>query len=607
MPATFARLREALDGAQRPLFYLAIPPSLFGPVVEFLGSSGCAAGARVVVEKPFGRDLASAKALNRDAAQGVRRRARSSASTISSARSRCRTCCTSASRIPSSSRSGIATTSRACRSRWRRRSALEGRGKFYEEVGAIRDVVQNHLLEVVASLAMDPPVGYWGEAQRDERIKVLRAISPFTGTSLVRGQFRGYREEPGVAPDSEVETYAAMQLHLNSWRWQGVPFFIRAGKCLPVTATEVMVILKAPPQQVFDEPVPPQSNYFRFRLGPDEVAIAVGARTKSPGERMAGEEVELYVCNASRRGARGLRAAHRRRDDRRRDAVRARGQCRGGVGHCRRDHPSWRGGVPLRARDLGAARGGPHGGAPRRLVQPAGLRQRPAGLSAMQLVVAPTPEQAAALAARHVAGALRRAVTTRAIATVALSGGSSPIPFLTELARQPLPWESVHVYQVDERVAPRGDPARNLTALEAALCGEGPLPPAHLHALPVDSPDLQAAAGAYGRELEERAGLDVVHLGLGTDGHIASLFPGDPALETAARSVAVVGPHAGYRRLTLTLPVINAARDVVWFVTGAAKRAVLAALVAGDARLPASRVATDRAHVFADKAAAPAG
>jgi glucose-6-phosphate 1-dehydrogenase len=174
---------------------------------------------------------------------------------------------------------------------------VEGRGRFYEEVGAIRDVVQNHLLEVVASLAMEPPVGYWGEAQRDERIKVLRAISPFTGQSLVRGQVKGYRDEPGVAPDSEVETFAAMQVHLNSWRWQGVPFFIRTGKYLPVTATEVMVSLKAPPQQVFDEPIPYRSNYFRFRLGPDQVAIALGARTKTPGERMAGEEIELYVAN----------------------------------------------------------------------------------------------------------------------------------------------------------------------------------------------------------------------------------------------------------------------------------------------------------------------
>jgi glucose-6-phosphate 1-dehydrogenase len=144
---------------------------------------------------------------------------------------------------------------------------------------------------------MEPPVGYWGEAQRDERIKVLRAISPFTGQSLVRGQVKGYRDEPGVAPDSEVETFAAMQVHLNSWRWQGVPFFIRTGKYLPVTATEVMVSLKAPPQQVFEEPIPYQSNYFRFRLGPDQVAIALGARTKTPGERMAGEEVELYVAN----------------------------------------------------------------------------------------------------------------------------------------------------------------------------------------------------------------------------------------------------------------------------------------------------------------------
>ena len=166
---------------------------------------------------------------------------------------------------------------------------VEGRGAFYEEVGAVRDVVQNHLLQVVANLAMEPPSGIDSEALRDEKVKVFRAIRPLTGRSLVRGQYQGYRQEPGVAADSEVETYVAMELHLDSWRWQGVPFFIRAGKRLPATATEVMVELRRPPQNVFREPTPPHTNYFRFGLGPGQVSIAAGALSKKPGSAMVGE------------------------------------------------------------------------------------------------------------------------------------------------------------------------------------------------------------------------------------------------------------------------------------------------------------------------------
>jgi glucose-6-phosphate 1-dehydrogenase len=307
-PATFTKLHDELGQAMRPLHYLAVPPSLFATVAAGLAKVGSAKDARLVIEKPFGHDRASAKALNLTLRKYFPEESIFRIDHFlgkEPVQNLLYTRFANPMFEPIWNRDHV----RSIQLTMAETFGIEDRGSFYDATGATRDVLQNHLLQVLAHLVMDPPTGEESEALRDRKSSLLKAVRPIVPADVVRGQYVGYQDVPGVRPSSTVETYVAVRLFIESWRWEGVPIYIRAGKKLPVTATELVVEFRRPPRETFGELVPGSSAHMRFRLSPD-TAIGMGLRVKQPGERMVGSDMELILT--SHKAGSGYRPPYQR-------------------------------------------------------------------------------------------------------------------------------------------------------------------------------------------------------------------------------------------------------------------------------------------------------